>query len=199
MYQLVGQQQNPTINIIKDSIKIGRKVCDVLITNDATISRFHASLEFQNDTLKIQDQQSKHGIFVNDDKVNSKVLRGGDVVRLGQFETTFVVKRMDLSVCLSGLNNKKKVGDLALLKMIPVQDIDQCTLLVMDSIKPTKKVLIALCRGIHIVNPNYLTDLSITFLPRPEDYLPPVHDIDKTVLAPNRKRSELFQSIIFNR
>ena len=65
---------------------LGREKSCHLVLDDARCSRRHAVLEA--DGLTIRDTQSANGIFVNGRKVETAVLKAGDLVRLGDTEMT---------------------------------------------------------------------------------------------------------------
>ncbi len=67
----------------KQSMLIGRdKELDVTIPEDA-VSRRHAMLKISDDTVSIQDLGSTNGTYVNDEPVESAVLRHGDLLKIG--------------------------------------------------------------------------------------------------------------------
>ena len=190
----MGTGQNSTrINIIQPSISFGRKVGDILITNDTSISRSHASIRIQNNKMTVVDLNSKYGVYVNDKKVTESSLKLGDVLKIGQFESVYKVEIIDASICLSAVSKKQEVLSLAQQKFITIADIDHCKFLVVDEFKVTKKTLIALCRGIHIVKPSFIHDISLQYWPDPFMYLPD-QDIkyDPKMAIPNKKRETLF-------
>ncbi|OWK04443.1 NBN [Cervus elaphus hippelaphus] len=83
---------------------VGRKNCGILIENDQSISRNHATLTSnfsvtnlsqtnEIPVLTIKDN-SKYGTFVNEEKMQnglSQILKSGDRVTFGVFESKFSV------------------------------------------------------------------------------------------------------------
>jgi hypothetical protein len=59
----------------------------IVITGDRFISKDHATLKVEGDTVVLDDPGSTNGTFVNGEKVNHAVLKSGDEVRFG--ETVF--------------------------------------------------------------------------------------------------------------
>ncbi len=51
---------------------------------DTALSRRHAELVLDSDTLRVRDLASKHGTFVNGQRVDAAVLREGDRVQVGE-------------------------------------------------------------------------------------------------------------------
>jgi hypothetical protein len=72
-------------------LTVGRsKHCDISIPSQF-VSRIHATLSTRGTATFIVDSDSKNGIFVNSQRVNSHELRDGDVVSLGgQLDLLFV-------------------------------------------------------------------------------------------------------------
>ena len=166
----------------------------MLITNDASISRNHAVIDITNDTMKVTDQGSKYGIYINDQKVTQGVLKEGDLLRLGQFDSVYAVQKLQVSICLSGVSDKQKVIDSANAKSIPTVEVVDCTYLVMNELKVTKKVLIAMGRAIHILSPKFVTDITVTNFPDPQNYMPRMApNLDPQLALPNKRRLTLFK------
>lgn len=68
---------------------IGRSSsCDICIS-DASISREHAKITFENGVFTIKDLGSHNGIKINDSKVEQLVLKNGSRFRLGAAEIEF--------------------------------------------------------------------------------------------------------------
>ncbi len=57
--------------------------------DDATVARFHAMIEPYREGWTVIDKNSSCGIYVNDEHVNERTLRAGDVVRFGALEFVF--------------------------------------------------------------------------------------------------------------
>jgi DNA-binding NtrC family response regulator len=67
--------------------ELGRsEECSVCLADDGEVSRCHARLERDGASWHIADLDSANGTFVDGDEVSSRVLSGGEVIRLG---TTF--------------------------------------------------------------------------------------------------------------
>jgi pSer/pThr/pTyr-binding forkhead associated (FHA) protein len=62
---------------------IGRS-CDALIClDDRWVSRRHCEIDQVDGTLVVRDLGSKHGTYVNDQRINQAVLRPGDRLNVG--------------------------------------------------------------------------------------------------------------------
>jgi sporulation protein YlmC with PRC-barrel domain len=66
-----------------DDLSIGRFSDNDIVIQDKSVSRHHASITRQNNTLTVWDKGSTNGVVVNGLKVQSAELRNGDVVWIG--------------------------------------------------------------------------------------------------------------------
>ncbi len=72
------------VPIDKDVFSIGRRTESDLRLPGADVSRLHAEIVRNGETFVLQDRQSSFGTFVNDQKIDTRVLVPGDHIRLGQ-------------------------------------------------------------------------------------------------------------------
>ena len=70
--------------IIKDYY-IGRSSENNIILDDITVSRKHALLSVSNENIKIQDNNSTNGIYVNNEIKNDYILKSGDKIQIGKY------------------------------------------------------------------------------------------------------------------
>jgi pSer/pThr/pTyr-binding forkhead associated (FHA) protein len=74
-----------------ERLTMGRATeCDVLLATPE-VSRRHAMLVREGDRFEVRDLESINGTFVNGEKVSRRALQVGDVVRVEDFEITFVL------------------------------------------------------------------------------------------------------------
>lgn len=73
-------------NLPQGTTTIGRDVgVDLIIPQETTVSRKHASIEVSGSTTLLRDLGSTNGTFVNGARVSdSAILRGGDEIRFGK-------------------------------------------------------------------------------------------------------------------
>jgi pSer/pThr/pTyr-binding forkhead associated (FHA) protein/uncharacterized protein YnzC (UPF0291/DUF896 family) len=62
---------------------------DLVIEKDGMISKRHAAISMSAEGFVITDLNSTNGLFVNEEKTQSAVLKSGDVIRLGGTELVF--------------------------------------------------------------------------------------------------------------
>jgi len=75
------------LELTKPVITIGRGTANDLVLNDASVSRFHAVIKVQDQSIVIADRGSTNGIVRNGERINEESeLQNGDVVQVGQYE-----------------------------------------------------------------------------------------------------------------
>jgi DNA-binding NtrC family response regulator len=84
-------------------------VCDLVIA-DRRVSRRHLAFELAGDALRVTDQGSSNGSFVNGLRVLDFLARGGEEVALG--DTTLVVERVAASPDPSAVSTRTSFGRL---------------------------------------------------------------------------------------
>jgi pSer/pThr/pTyr-binding forkhead associated (FHA) protein len=85
--------QPPTTSKVIQKISIGRSPQNDIQFSDATVSSQHAFLEiFENGVLRITDNQSSNGTFVNGKKITTTFLQPNDTIQFGNYTT--VVKNL---------------------------------------------------------------------------------------------------------
>lgn len=93
----------------KQEVVIGRDGAADLTIDENVISRLHVKLERKWGGIVIVDLQSKNGTFVNNDRVEEKLLRDGDKVMLGTVKLLYRnPKDVNLEVISQEISKKKK-------------------------------------------------------------------------------------------
>lgn len=73
--------------------RIGRNQDNDIVLNYDRVSRYHAEIVCEGETLKVVDNHSRNGVWVNGQRVKeSAELKPGDKLRIGKQEFNFVVK-----------------------------------------------------------------------------------------------------------
>ena len=85
-----GNEQR-TINLDHTPFTVGRKVDKDLVIADPRVSRDHAIITSENGQFCVQDQGSKHGTFVNGERVQRKMLERNDRVEFGVRDISYVI------------------------------------------------------------------------------------------------------------
>jgi hypothetical protein len=87
-YEENGQIE--TVALTREWTRIGRSLAADLRLDDPTVSRRHALIVRHPDGVRLLDDRSLNGVFVNDARVESKILKDGDVVIIGRYRLTMI-------------------------------------------------------------------------------------------------------------
>ncbi|KAM5156702.1 nibrin [Mantella aurantiaca] len=202
---------------------VGRKNCSILIEDDQSISRSHATFSVSHPpsslgnpdiipVLSLKDS-SKYGTFVNDEKMesaNSRNLTSGDTITFGVYNSKFRVMYEPLVACSSCLSISEKSSLNQALQLLGGHVVnnwtEKCTHLVMTSIKVTIKTICALICCKSIVKPEYFSEMIKAIkakqtLPAPTSFVPIVDEpslqTDCLDVSENGKRKTIFKDKMF--
>ena len=73
--------------------KIGRLETKEIILDDVTVSRNHAFISVDDQTVIITDEKSTNGIFVNGELSDESVLTSGSRIQIGKFN--LIITKVD--------------------------------------------------------------------------------------------------------
>jgi phosphoserine phosphatase RsbU/P len=85
-----GNEQR-VINLDHSPFSVGRKVDKDLVIADPRVSRDHALIVSENGAFSVVDQGSKHGTFVNGERIERKILERNDRLEFGVREIAYVI------------------------------------------------------------------------------------------------------------
>src|SRR5215475_1393574 len=85
-----GSEQR-TLYLDHSPFSVGRKMEKDLVIADPRVSRDHAVIVSENGQFFVEDQGSKHGTFVNGERVQRKVLERNDRLEFGARDTIYAV------------------------------------------------------------------------------------------------------------
>jgi pSer/pThr/pTyr-binding forkhead associated (FHA) protein len=77
------------VGLAEGTTRIGRSPTADICLEDPSVSRRHAMVLREGDSVRILDDRSLNGVFVNGERVTSRELKDGDVLQLGRNELTF--------------------------------------------------------------------------------------------------------------
>ena len=80
---LVQNGEQRTISIDHTPFTVGRKVDKDVVVGDPRVSRDHAIIVSENGKFTVIDQGSKHGTYVNGERVDRKDLERNDRLEFG--------------------------------------------------------------------------------------------------------------------
>ena len=72
-----------------DSMRIGRSLSAHLRFEDPTVSRRHAVLVTESEGVRLLDDRSLNGVFVNGERIVSRMLTDGDEIVIGRYRLRF--------------------------------------------------------------------------------------------------------------
>ena len=79
-----------SVTVPGSSMRIGRSLSAELRFEDPTVSRRHAVLLVEDDGVRVLDDRSLNGVFVNGERVEWSTLSDGDEILIGRHELRFV-------------------------------------------------------------------------------------------------------------
>ncbi|XP_067835518.1 nibrin isoform X5 [Heptranchias perlo] len=222
---LVSGGEEPYYFLVGVDYVVGRKNCAILLRDDQSISRSHAVLSVSHPAANLTQiaktslltltDTSKYGTFVNEERLHihsPRILKSGELVTFGLFQSKFRVEYEPLILCSSCLDGPGKT-----ILNQSVQHLgghvsnswtEDNTHLVMSSVKVTVKTICAMICCRPIVKPEFFASLTEAIrnrqhLPSPESFSPPIDEpsirpgeLDITV-KPERKSIFRGKTFIF--
>jgi predicted nucleic acid-binding Zn-ribbon protein len=79
-----------TMGLTREWTRIGRSLAADLRFDDPTVSRRHALIVRQPDGVRLLDDRSLNGVFVNGARVEGKALEDGDEIIVGRYRLIFI-------------------------------------------------------------------------------------------------------------
>src|SRR5246127_4838987 len=89
IYVQGNEQRSIVMN--RTPFSVGRKVDKDLVIPDPRVSRDHAIITSENGQFEVVDQGSKHGTFVNGERVQRKTLERNDRLEFGVRDVAYVI------------------------------------------------------------------------------------------------------------
>jgi DNA-directed RNA polymerase subunit RPC12/RpoP len=79
-----------TVALTREWTRVGRSLAADLRFDDPTVSRRHALIVRQPDGVRLLDDRSLNGVFVNGSRVEGKTLQDGDEIIVGRYRLIFM-------------------------------------------------------------------------------------------------------------
>lgn len=95
VFQDTGQVR--TVEMNGNSMRIGRSLSADLRFEDPTVSRRHAVLVVEADGVRVLDDRSLNGVFVNGERIVSQVLSDGDEIVIGRYRLRFADRTAEVA------------------------------------------------------------------------------------------------------
>ena len=101
-----GANRGEVFDAVAAPITIGREEGNTIQLNDERVSRFHLRIQQDHDDIVLTDLDSTNGSRVNNEEVQLKILRPGDVISIGRSSLLFGA-RDEIAERLGGLDNEQ--------------------------------------------------------------------------------------------
>jgi hypothetical protein len=79
-----------TVALAREWTRIGRSLAADVRFDDPTVSRRHALIVHHPDGVRLLDDRSLNGVFVNGDRIDGRLLQDGDEIIVGRYRLSFV-------------------------------------------------------------------------------------------------------------
>jgi pSer/pThr/pTyr-binding forkhead associated (FHA) protein len=79
-----------TISLTREWTRVGRSLAADVRFDDPTVSRRHALIVRHPDGVRLLDDRSLNGVFVNGARVDGQALKDGDEIIVGRYRLSFV-------------------------------------------------------------------------------------------------------------
>lgn len=83
-------EETKVVALTREWTRIGRSLAADVRFDDPTVSRRHALVVRQADGVRVLDDRSLNGVFVNGERVEWRALNDGDEILVGRYRLTFV-------------------------------------------------------------------------------------------------------------
>ena len=87
-YEENGEQR--TVALTREWTRVGRSLAADVRFDDPTVSRRHALIVRHPDGVRLLDDRSLNGVFVNGARVDGKALKDGDEIIVGRYRLSFL-------------------------------------------------------------------------------------------------------------
>ena len=93
-----GEANQKEIILGKEAVRIGRAKSNDLVLQNAKVSRSHAEVTFKEGNYYLQDLNSANGVYVDDQLIQSIILKSGNRITLGVSELLFKQKEPEITL-----------------------------------------------------------------------------------------------------
>jgi pSer/pThr/pTyr-binding forkhead associated (FHA) protein len=96
------------VGLDREWTRVGRSLAADVRFDDPTVSRRHALIVRQADGVRVLDDRSLNGVFVNGERVEWRVLTDGDEIVVGRYRLHFLEAAADMEP--AGATHRESVG-----------------------------------------------------------------------------------------
>ena len=136
---LAGPLKGETISLSADEVSIGREPSNAISILDASVSRHHCEIRFEQGQFKIKDLNSRNSTFVNSVPVKERILASGDEIKVGSSVFLFVLPDAEGNASSSSVELDK--GDTDAGSTIILRKQDALYLRSLEELKPTERTV----------------------------------------------------------
>jgi predicted nucleic acid-binding Zn-ribbon protein len=86
-----GSESPRVAALTREWTRIGRSLAADVRFDDPTVSRRHALIVRQPDGVRVLDDRSLNGVFVNGERIEGKLLQDGDEIIVGRYRLSYLV------------------------------------------------------------------------------------------------------------
>jgi predicted nucleic acid-binding Zn-ribbon protein len=86
-----GGESPRIVALTREWTRIGRSLAADVRFDDPTVSRRHALVVRQPDGVRVLDDRSLNGVFVNGERIEGRLLRDGDEIIVGRYRLNYLV------------------------------------------------------------------------------------------------------------
>jgi hypothetical protein len=86
-----GGDELRIVALTREWTRIGRSLAADIRFDDPTVSRRHALVVRQPDGVRVLDDRSLNGVFVNGERIEGALLRDGDEIIVGRYRLSYLV------------------------------------------------------------------------------------------------------------
>jgi predicted nucleic acid-binding Zn-ribbon protein len=86
-----GGESPQIVALTREWTRIGRSLAADVRFDDPTVSRRHALVVRQPDGVRVLDDRSLNGVFVNGERIEGRLLRDGDEIVVGRYRLSYLV------------------------------------------------------------------------------------------------------------
>lgn len=101
------------VSLTREWTRIGRSLAADVRFDDPTVSRRHALIVRQPDGVRLLDDRSLNGVFVNGARVDGKTLADGDEIIVGRYRLCFMSVGAEVETVGSGGASARSLHPLA--------------------------------------------------------------------------------------
>jgi hypothetical protein len=90
VYEESSSPEPHVVALTREWTRVGRSLAADVRFDDPTVSRRHALIVRQPDGVRVLDDRSLNGVFVNGERIEWRVLRDGDEIIVGRYRLGFL-------------------------------------------------------------------------------------------------------------